>query len=486
MGRRNDGRVLFDLLGLFRLGRYISFIPAPVITGFTSGIALIIAIGQLDNVLGVKTPAAENALLKVVGYITHPILPNWQALTIALVVMLTMVVWPRLSERIPGSLVGIIIASGITSLAGWHIPVIGTIPTTLILSERLTIGTIPWSNLTELLSAAMAITALGAIETLLCGAVATNMTGTPMDNNQELIGQGLGNMIIPFFGGVPATAAIARTSVAIKSGGQTRVVSFVHSGVLLLAVFALGTLLGQVPLAALGGVLLVTAWRMNEWESIHFFTKRRLKHALLGMLVTMLATVALDLTQAILIGIAISSMVYLQQSASAVGVLDEAVDLEKIRGRGYPLARACPDIHIYYLTGPLFFGSVSTVIGKLNATHRHYRTVVISLRGVPMIDVMGIHAIERLIRTQRAQGGDVLLTSLQPAVRRMMDRAGLIALVGNDHIYWNAVEATVQAHMQHAQAECLHCQGLPLVSVHDESRLTTSVGHQPAAQEVGV
>lgn len=458
------------LLGLFRLGRYIAFIPAPVITGFTSGIALIIAIGQLDNVLGTTSPAAENALLKLLALVTHPPLPNWQAVIVALVVMALMVVWPRITTRIPGSLVGIIAATMLTSLAGWQIPVIGAIPTTIVLGERLTLGAIPWTHLTDLVSAALAIAALGAIETLLCGAVAGNMTGTSMDNNQELIGQGIGNLIIPFFGGVPATAAIARTSVGIKSGGQTRVVSLVHSAVLLLAVFALGTLLGRVPLAALGGVLLVTAWRMNEWEQIHFFTRRRLKHALVGMLVTMLATVALDLTQAILIGIALSSMIYLRQSASAVGVLDEPVDLPKIRGRGYPLARACPDIHVYYLTGPLFFGSVSTVIDRLSATQRQYRTIVISLRGVPVIDVMGIHALERLIHTQRAHGGDVLLTSLQPAVRRMMERAGLIELIGAEHITWNAVEATVQAHMQHAQSDCPHCRGLPPITVHDHPR----------------
>jgi SulP family sulfate permease len=304
------------------------------------------------------------------------------------------------------------------------------------------------------------------------------MTGQPMDNNQELIGQGIGNLLIPFFGGVPATAAIARTSVGVKSGGVTRMVSFIHAGVLILAVFALGRALGRVPLAALGGVLFVTAWRMNEWHSIRFFASRRLKHALAGMLVTMFATVALDLTQAILIGIALSAIIYLRQSASSTSVIDEPVNLEKVRGRGYALERACPDIHIYYFTGPLFFGSVSTVMDLVHATLQERRTLVISLRGVPIVDVMGIHALEHLIHRQRARNGDVLLTSLQPAVRRMMERAGLIEVLGEQNIYWNAVEATVVAHARHAATGCRHCSGLAALTINDEPRMGVAAANR--------
>lgn len=447
-------------LGLFRLGRYIAFIPSPVIAGFTSGIALIIAIGQLDNVLGVQTPPAENSLLKLTEYITRPPVPDWHALLIALIVIATMIVLPRLTTRIPGSLVGIVLATLVSSLAGWSIPIIGAIPSTIVLDQRLMLNAIPWGQIQELVPPAIAITALGAIETLLCGAVAVNMTGKPIDNNQELIGQGIGNLLIPFFGGVPATAAIARSSVGIKSGGVTRMVSLIHAGVLLLSVLVLGRVIGRVPLAALGGVLMVTAWRMNEWESIRFFASRRLKHALAGLLVTMVATVALDLTQAILIGIALSAIIYLRQSASATSVIDEPVDLAKVRANGYALERACPDVHVYYLTGPLFFGSVSTVMSIVGATHHQYRTLVISARGVPIVDVMGIHALEHLIRQQRARGGEVLFTSLQPAVRRMLGRAGLIDLIGEQNIYWSAAEAIVAAHNHHAATDCEHCRGL--------------------------
>lgn len=431
-------------LGVFRLGRYIAFIPSPVIAGFTSGIALIIAIGQLDNVLGVRTPAAESSLVKLFHYATLRPLPDPRALALAGVVMLTMVLLPRLTKSVPGSLVGIGLASLLAAGLGWSVPTIGSIPQTILLDQRLTLGSIPWASLGDLVAPAISIAALGAIESLLCGAVGATMTGKPFDSNQELIGQGLGNLIIPFFGGVPATAAIARTSVGIKSGAATRLASLVHALVLLLSVFALGPLIGRIPLAALGGVLLMTAWRMNEWESLHFFARARLKHALAGVLVTMLATVALDLTQAILIGIAISALIYLRQSASSLEVDSRPVDPERIRSQGGLMPEVPLDAHVYYLTGPLFFGSVHTMLEAFE-TAQDYRTLVLSMRGVPLIDVMGVQALEQIVEEQQRRGGAVYFSGVQPTVREMFDRTGLTARVGADHIVWSADQAILAA-----------------------------------------
>jgi sulfate permease, SulP family len=414
--------VFLLLLGLFRLGRYIAFIPSPVITGFTSGIALIIAIGQIDNFLGVTTPKAENSLVKLLGYFTHPILPDWHAVALALIVMLVMVLLPRLTKAVPGSLAGIALATLVSVLAGWQVPEIGAIPRTILLEHRLTWASIPWGSLPDLLPAAISIAALGGIESLLCGAVGATMTGKPLDSNQELIGQGIGNMLIPFFGGVPATAAIARSSVGIKSGGMTRVMSFVHAG-----------------------VLMITAWRMNEWESIHFFTRTRLKHAIAGVLVTMVATVALDLTQAILIGIAISALIYIRQSAGSVGVTSGSVDPERLRQIGQRVLTTDSSTHIYYLTGPLFFGSVHPVLEAFE-TARDYHAIVISMRGVPLIDAMGSQALAQIVEEQRRRGGTVCFSSLQPAVREMFTRTGLLKTIGEQNIFWSADQAIVAIH----------------------------------------
>jgi len=428
------------LLGLFRLGRYISFIPTPVITGFTSGIAVIIAVGQLDNILGVRTPAAENALAKLWGYLASPPAPDPRTLALAGLVVAVMVVLPRFFRAVPASLVGIVLASLLCASLGWDVPAIGAIPRTILLEQRLSLAAIPWSSLGDLLLPAVSIAALGAIESLLCGSVGATMSGKPFDSNQELVAQGLGNLVIPFFGGVPATAAIARTSVAIKSGAATRLTSVVHALVLLLSALALAPLIGRVPLAALGGVLLVTAWRMNEWETIYFYWHTRIKHALVGILVTMVATAALDLTQAILIGIAISAVIYIRQSALSTVVAREPVDPARLGAPAYEHADGDPSAHVYYLTGPLFFGSVHTVLEALKDA-REFRTIVISMRGVPLVDAMGAKALREVVEEQRRRGGTVALSGVQPSVRAMLERTGLVALVGPENIFWSADQA---------------------------------------------
>jgi SulP family sulfate permease len=266
------------------------------------------------------------------------------------------------------------------------------------------------------------------------------MTGAPMDSNQELIAQGVGNLVLPFVGGVPATAAIARTSVAIKSGGVTRITSIVHAALLFVSVIAIGPWISQIPLAALGGVLLVTAWRMNEWDSIMFFARRRIGHALAGMLVTMLATVALDLTQAILIGLAISAVMYVRQSAGSVDVRREGIDLARMQAQGHQLEIAHPDVHVYYLTGPIFFGSVHAVLEAFTDADA-YRVLVISMRGVPMVDVMGAQALTQIVERQQRRGGLVFFSGVQPAVRQQFERTGLLALIGEDRVVWSADRA---------------------------------------------
>jgi SulP family sulfate permease len=444
------------LLGLFRLGRYIQFIPAPVITGFTSGIAVIIAVGQLDNVLGVHTEAAENALAKLWHYVVSPPAPDWRAVAVAGVVVATMIVLPRFLKAIPASLVGIVLATLAATALGWDIATIGAIPRTILLESRLTLAGIPWGEVSGLLLPALSIAALGAIESLLCGSVGATMTGKAFDSNQELVAQGLGNMLIPFFGGVPATAAIARTSVAVKSNAATRLTSIVHSLVLLLSALALAPLIGRVPLAALGGVLLVTAWRMNEWEALHFYWHARLRHALVGLVVTLVATAALDLTQAIIIGVTISAIIYIRQSALSTSVASEAVDAAKLRAQGHNIQVSCPTMRVYYLTGPIFFGSVHAVLAAFKEAHQ-YHTLVISMRGVPLIDAMGARALRELVEEQQARGGVVCFCGMQPGVRAVAERSGLIRLVGAEHVYWSAAEAILALHERREIHGCSFC-----------------------------
>jgi SulP family sulfate permease len=449
--------ILLLLIGLFRLGRFIAFIPTPVITGFTSGIALIIAIGQIDSLLGVKTPPEDSAALKFIGYFQHSFTPNGQALVIGAIVIMTMLVWPKKwGALFPASLLGIIIATAVSVLLNWNVARIGDIPRTLLLDERLTLAAIPWSRLPDFIAPTLSITALGAIESLLCGAVASNMTGIRLHTNQELIAQGVGNLVIPFFGGVPATAAIARTSVGIKSGGQTRMVSIVHALALLASMFVFSGVMSLIPLAALAGVLIMTAWRMNEWEAIHFIFVRRFKTAIATFLLTILVTVTLDLTQAIAIGVFLSGALFLNQIAD-MDISVQDVDPEKLRQKGIANAGHCSHVRVAYLTGPLFFaatGKFNETFAQLAQTH----ALILSMRGVPLIDTSGLQTLAHLQERLRQQGGTLMLAGVHDNVQRYLERGGLSAAIGNHNMFWSSDQAIVEAEKR----GCAWCHGQPV------------------------
>jgi SulP family sulfate permease len=429
-------------LGIFRLGRVVALIPSPVISGFTSGIAVIIAFGQLDNFLGIKTPAAENVLEKLEIYAESGIIPNLAAVGVALVVMATMILWPRFrwGKRVPGSLVGIVLATLLVVLLRWDVPTIGAIPRTILLEDRLRITAVPWQELGNLVVPAMSIAALGAIESLLCGAVAGNMTGVRMFTNIELVAQGIGNIIIPFFGGVPATAAIARTSVNVKSGGVTRLVSVIHGLVILGAALLFGGLIGRVPLAALAGVLLVTAWRMNEWHAIRFFFGRRLKHAILAFSLTLIATVLLDLTQAILIGFGISTLVFMAQM-SELQISRRPVEAERLAAVGVSVPAAPHNVSVYYLSGPLFFAAARRLLETVEGQDGPDAFLILSIRGVPLVDATGIEVLRELWHRQHQGGGDLLLTSMDQRVESQLQRGGLLDELGSSRLFWSADKA---------------------------------------------
>jgi SulP family sulfate permease len=436
--------ILLLLIGLLRLGRFIAFIPSPVITGFTSGIALIIFIGQIDNLLGAKTAPADSSLLKLAGYFQGSYSPDGHSLLLGLLVILVMLFMPkRWNAKFPASLLGIILATGLNFLLTWPVKEIGTIPTTLILADRLTIATLPWGHLSDFIAPALTITALGAVESLLCGAVASKMTGIRLQANQELVAQGVGNMIIPFFGGVPATAAIARSSVGIKSGGQTRLVSVIHALGLLLSMFLLAPVMARIPLAALAGVLMVTALRMNEWHSIRFMFRRFFKTDMIVFTITMLATISLDLTQAILIGSFLAGAVFLNRIANLDVEITE-VDPKKLREKGIEAEGKCQHVRVAFLTGPLFFaatGQFNESFARLGDTH----ALILSMRGVPLIDTSGLEVIRHLYERLRSQGGTLMFAGVHENARQVMERGGLVQEIGEQNFFGSSDQAIVEA-----------------------------------------
>lgn len=430
--------------GLFRLGRIVSFFPDPVITGFTSGIAAVIAIGQIDNFVGIHTEAHERSISKLLGYVRDP-LPtvNTSAIAAALIVMAVMFGVPRLQtflppERfrytpLPTALLGVALVTLLAWVLDWNVETIGAIPKSVVLDDRLTFGAIDFGLVGDLLAPAFAIALLGSIESLLCGVVAGRQIDPPqkLATNQDLVAQGIGNIVIPFFGGVPATAAIARTSVGIRAGGVTRMVSVVHSIALLGGMLFLASAISRVPLAALAGVLMVTAWRMNEWHNIRFYVRHRFKSSTAIFLITMLATVSLDLTQAIIIGL-IVSMIFFFWQVSRVSIAVTPIDWDQVAATGEPVPESRPRTDLVEVTGSLFFASVNQLVETIERRPLP-EALVISLRKSPLVDISTVHAIMHLRHAQERHGGVLKITGVQPNVRRMFERAGLGAMIDNTH-----------------------------------------------------
>ncbi|MBI3161983.1 MAG: SulP family inorganic anion transporter [Chloroflexi bacterium] len=447
--------IILLLIGIMRLGRFIAFIPAPVISGFTSGIALIIFIGQIDNFIGFKTPATETAAQKFIGYFNAPLSPDWRTIVLGFVVIGTMVFWPQTwNARFPSSLLGIILAALLNWTLNWSAPMIGAIPQTLFLEQRLSLSNIPFDHLADFLAPTLTITALGAVESLLAGAVGSNMTGIRLQANQELIAQGVGNMVIPFFGGVPATAAIARSSVGIKSGGQTRLVSIIHAIGLLLSMFLLTPFMEKIPLAALAGVLMVTAVRMNEWNAIKFIFGKRFKTDMIAFTITMLATIVLDLTQAILIGSFLAGAVFLNKIAS-IEITVQNVDVTRLRKKGIETEGRCNHVRVAFLTGPLFFaatGQFNEAFADLKDTH----ALILSMRGVSLVDTAGLEAIHRLHERLHKQGGALMFAGMHDNAYNMMKRGGLVETIGKKNFFWSSDQAIVEAERR----KCRFCKNV--------------------------
>ncbi|MDR2889047.1 MAG: SulP family inorganic anion transporter, partial [Lachnospiraceae bacterium] len=371
--------VLLIAIGLFKMGKIVNLLPTAVITGFTSGIALLIALGQVENLLGVKAEG-ENILRKLWGLITERPTVNVHALVFGLVVTLFILLWPKqLNKKVPGSLVAVILATAVQAVASFPVETVGTIPQTLINETRLDLAYLTEPGLLDIiLLPGVSIAMLCLIESLLCGVVGGRMKGETMNADRELVAQGIGNLILPFMGGVPSTAAIARTSVAIRSGAQTRMTGIIHGVFLLAAMFLLGPLMADIPLSALAGVLIVTAWRMNEWANIGYLFRRRFRGAITKFAVTLAATVIFDLTIAIAAGLVIAVVLFVLKMSNLDLTVSEFDPSRMEEELELPM-----HVEVIYITGALFFGSVDRLEKGIGAAGAEL--VILSMRGVPSV-----------------------------------------------------------------------------------------------------
>ncbi len=427
--------IILILCSLFKLGKVLSFIPSSVISGFTSGIAIIIATGQIDNFFG-SASHGEGVIEQFAYYFNHGFSVEWTSILFGVMVVAIMVCWPKKYSFVPASLIALLFTLILNITLQFDVIEVGSIPSSLIADDRLHLFSINLSTINELILPAISIAALGMIESLLCGASGGKMKKEKMNADRELFAQGLGNMLIPFFGGVPATAAIARTSVAIKSGAKTRVVSIVHSLVLVASMFLFAPFMSKIPMAALAGVLMVTAFRMNEWKEINYMFSKRLKTSIAQFLVTMIATVIFDLTIAILLGIVVSMILFVAKNAT-LHITSTKVDAKRIQT---PLQYHHKDSVVLYVSGPLFFANQEKLLHAFECQAIESSAIIISMRGVSSIDESGANELKLINESAKHHDCEVYLCGIQETVKQQLHRYEVENLY-QGYIMWDALEA---------------------------------------------
>lgn len=415
--------MLLLVCGLLRFGKLVQFIPKPVVTGFTSGIACVIAIGQLGNAFGVEA-SGETTIDKVMCFIDN--IKNTDLLTLGLTiaVIIFMFIYPKkLAKYVPASLVSIIIVTAVVAVLGLDVRTIGDIPRSLINSETLLITDINLTMIKDVASYAITIALLGMIESLLCGTCAASMKKEKFDSNVELIAQGVANMVVPFLGGVPSTAAIARTSVAIKSGSNTRLTSVFQSLFLVACMFVLSPVIALVPYSALAGVLIVTAIKMNEFEEIGIYFKRKLGDTIVLFLLTMIATIILDLTYAIIIGVAASMLMMISKLAAIKVTVEEETLLDE-------------DSAVVYSVGAYFFANGKQLKQAISKS-RTYKNYILSFRGVVYIDLTAEQSFIEAIEYIKSLGASYCIVGLNSDLEASLEKVGFFEKVSRDVVFAN-------------------------------------------------
>jgi SulP family sulfate permease len=426
------------------LGRYVRFIPLPVIEGFTLGIALIIGVQQLPNALGVDTEGEhvlQTATYALLAWVRNPqIVP----LAVSLGVAGLMLLVARVRPGIPGSLVGVALATALAEALHLDVARIGALPSSLPLPR---VPDLPWADLHHLLLPALAVAALAALESLLSATVADAMSVSEShDPDRELFGQGMANLVSPLFGGIPATAAIARTAVNVRSGASSRLAALAHAAFLLLVVLLIAPVVERIPLAALAGVLLTTALRMVEVSSLRALLRSSRGDAAV-LVGTTVATVVLDLVTAVVLGIVAAGALALRQMARSVSVSEEPLTQDEHAAEEHALL----DAHIvaYRLDGPLFFGGAHQALLELS-TLTDIRVVVLRMSRVASLDATGAAVLRDTVRALEHRGITVLMSGVRPEHEATLSALGVLDSLAHQRHLFTSTPAAIDHARRHA------------------------------------
>ena len=445
--------ILLIFMGLFKLGNVIKFVPYPVIVGFTAGIAVTIFSTQMNDLFGMGIEdAPADFISKWICYFEHLRDINWWAFAVGIASLLIIIFSTKINKNIPGSLVAIVLMT----LVVWLLRKYGGVNSVVTIGDLYTLPSgmpaphLPALELKEgqtliqlvqdLFPSAFTIAMLGAIESLLSAMVADGVIGDKHNSNTELIAQGLANVVTPFFGGIPATGAIARTMANINNGGRTPVAGIVHAAMLLLVLICFGPLVGMIPMACLAGVLLVVSYNMAGIRSVVSLAKAP-KSDFIVMIVTFVLTVIFDLTIAIEIGLLLAVILFLKRTNEATVIRSFSDEIDptlhndiRLHGNDLEMLHIPAQTEVFEIDGPYFFGIANKFDELSQRIGEDQKVRILRMRKVSFIDSTGIHNLEQLyLRSQRC-GMTLVLSGVNERVFQALDKAGLVQLIGRENI----------------------------------------------------
>lgn len=444
--------MIMIVMGLFRMGSMVKFIPYPITTGFTSGIALVIFSSQIKDLMGLKIDNVPPEFVdKWAAYFKAINTIDWTTFLIGVLALIIIIIWPKINRKIPGSLIALIVTTGIVMMFKLDVETIGSkfgeISSAL---PKFRIPNCSFDQISNLIEPAITIAILGSIESLLSAVVSDGMIGGKHRSNMELIAQGIANMASGLFGGIPATGAIARTVANIKNGGRTPVAGMVHALTLLLILVVFMPFAKLIPLTALAAILVMVAYNMSELRAIKELLKSP-KSDVLVLGLTFFITVFIDLIKAIEIGMVLSSLLFMKRMSDVTNVTElkmdaseeddsEVFDFEK-NSKNIQVTK---DIQIYEINGPFFFGAADHFIEVMQKVSEPTAFLVLRMRNVPAMDATAINAFKRFIRICEQDKVKLLISGLSQQPKVALEKSGILEKIGEENIFKTIEEAILE------------------------------------------
>ena len=435
--------IMLIIMGICHFGSLIKYIPYTITTGFTCGIAVTLFVGQIKDFLGLSMESVPSEFLpKIIAYVKHISTINWTATVIGLVAIVIMLIWPKVTDKIPGSLVAIIITTAVAYFAKLPVNTIGSVYGELSSSfPTFHVPALSMKLVQEMISPAFTIAILAGIESLLSAVVSDGMIGDTHKSNAELIGQGLGNVFSGLFGGIPATGAIARTAANVRNGGRTPIAGIVHCITLTIILLALMPLAALIPMTTLAAVLLVVAANMADWSSFFRLCKTAPKSDVIVLVATFLLTVFFDLVVAIEIGVVLAAMLFMKRMAETADVKawKYVEEPDVTPGEAEKLRDVPRSIRVFEVSGPLFFAAADQLL-EINSK-QYTKVIIIRMRSVPAMDASAMKSLRELAERAKKKNITLIFSHVNEQPMSVMKKDGFIEHIGAENFRENIVDA---------------------------------------------